>query len=56
MARRSARQSVDFLRAPPHTTITNAGHFVQEDQGPELVAVVTDFIRSTAVSLPEEQT
>ncbi|MCH8345382.1 MAG: haloalkane dehalogenase [Chloroflexi bacterium] len=28
----------------PHTTITGAGHFLQEDKGPELAAVVVDFI------------
>ena len=28
----------------PHTTITGAGHFLQEDKGPELAVVVADFI------------
>jgi haloalkane dehalogenase len=28
----------------PHTTITGAGHFVQEDRGPELAHVLTEFI------------
>jgi haloalkane dehalogenase len=28
----------------PHTTIMNAGHFLQEDQGPELAQVVIDFV------------
>ena len=28
----------------PHTTITGAGHFLQEDKGPELAVVVVDFI------------
>ena len=31
----------------PHTTITGGGHFLQEDCGPELAAVVVDFVRST---------
>lgn len=31
----------------PHTTITGAGHFLQEDKGPELARVVVDFIAST---------
>lgn len=31
----------------PHTTIMDAAHFVQEDQGAEFAAVVNDFIRST---------
>jgi haloalkane dehalogenase len=30
-----------------HPTITGAGHFLQEDAGAELAAVVVDFIRST---------
>jgi haloalkane dehalogenase len=30
-----------------HVTIVGAGHFLQEDKGPELAAVVVDFIRST---------
>jgi haloalkane dehalogenase len=30
-----------------HTTITGGGHFLQEDRGPELAAVVVDFIRTT---------
>ncbi len=28
-----------------HVTITNAGHFLQEDRGPELAAVLVDFVR-----------
>jgi len=28
----------------PHTTIENAGHFLQEDQGPALAKVVLDFM------------
>ncbi len=31
----------------PHTTITGAGHFLQEDKGRELAQVVVDFVRST---------
>jgi haloalkane dehalogenase len=31
----------------PHTTIVGAGHFLQEDRGPELAAVIDDFITST---------
>ena len=30
----------------PHTTIRNAGHFLQEDRGPELAAVVIDFVNA----------
>lgn len=32
----------------PHTTIAGAGHFLQEDRGPELARVVADFMRATA--------
>ena len=31
----------------PHTTIVGGGHFLQEDQGPELATVVADFIAAT---------
>lgn len=31
----------------PHTTIEGAGHFLQEDRGPELAATVLDLIRLT---------
>jgi haloalkane dehalogenase len=30
----------------PHTTITGAGHFLQEDKGPELAQVVINWLRS----------
>ncbi|MBX7159462.1 MAG: haloalkane dehalogenase [Acidimicrobiia bacterium] len=30
-----------------HTTITGAGHFLQEERGPELARVVVDLIRAT---------
>ena len=30
-----------------HTTIAGGGHFLQEDRGPELAAVVVDFIRTS---------
>jgi haloalkane dehalogenase len=31
----------------PHTTIAGAGHFLQEQKGEELAAVVVDFVRRT---------
>ena len=31
----------------PHTTIEGAGHFLQEDRGPELARVIVDFIAAT---------
>ena len=30
----------------PHTTIRDAGHFLQEDAGEELARVVADFVNS----------
>ena len=30
----------------PHTTIAGAGHFLQEQKGPELAQVVVDFVRA----------
>ena len=34
-------------RGQHHVTITGAGHFLQEDSGPELARVVVGFIRET---------
>ena len=33
----------------PHTTITGAGHFLQEDSGPELATVVVDWLTGLGV-------
>ena len=41
---RALQKLVPGAAGQPHTTITGAGHFLQEDQGPELAAVVVDFI------------
>ena len=30
-----------------HATVTGAGHFLQEDRGPELAAVIVDFVKAT---------
>jgi haloalkane dehalogenase len=30
----------------PHTTIANAGHFLQEDKGPELAHIIVNFLHS----------
>ena len=35
---------VPGARGQPHTAIVGAGHFLQEDRGPELARVVVDFI------------
>jgi haloalkane dehalogenase len=34
--------------AREHPVIANAGHFLQEDAGPELAAAIVDFVRATA--------
>lgn len=31
----------------PHTTVEGAGHFLQEDKGPELARIIADFIAAT---------
>ena len=38
---------VPGAREEQHTTVTGAGHFLQEDKGEELAAVVLDFIART---------
>lgn len=41
---RSFQDQVPGALNQPHTTISNAGHFLQEDKGPELARVIIDFI------------
>jgi haloalkane dehalogenase len=41
------RQRIPGTRGQPHTTIRNAGHFLQEDSGGELARVVLEFMRAT---------
>lgn len=43
-ADRLLQQSIPGAAGQPHTTISGAGHFLQEDKGEELAAVVVDFI------------
>ncbi|MGH8997824.1 MAG: haloalkane dehalogenase [Acidimicrobiia bacterium] len=38
------RQRIPGCRNQEHTTITGAGHFLQEDRGPELAEVIARFI------------
>jgi haloalkane dehalogenase len=38
---------VPGTKGQPHTTITGAGHFLQEDKGEELAAVIVDLIART---------
>ncbi|MFZ9911678.1 MAG: haloalkane dehalogenase, partial [Ilumatobacteraceae bacterium] len=41
---RGFQQRVPGTNDQPHTTIVNAGHFLQEDAGEDLARVVNDFI------------
>ena len=40
-------KSIPGARGQAHTTIAGGGHFLQEDRGPELAAVVNAFIAAT---------
>ncbi len=46
-ADRFLQAAIPGCAGQPHTTIAGAGHFLQEDKGPELAAVVVDFIGSS---------
>jgi haloalkane dehalogenase len=46
-AERVFQSTVPGARGREHPTITGAGHFLQEDAGPQLARVVADFIAST---------
>ena len=41
---------VPGAQGQPHTTIRGAGHFLQEDKGPEIARVIADLIRATPLS------
>lgn len=41
-------RSVPGAEGQPHVTIEGAGHFLQEDRGPELATVIADFIAATS--------
>lgn len=41
------QQSVPGAKGQPHATIEGAGHFLQEDKGPEIAGIVADFIAAT---------
>jgi haloalkane dehalogenase len=45
---RAFLERVPGTEGQPHTTITGAGHFLQEDRGPELATVIVDFIAATS--------
>ena len=38
---------VPGAQGQPHTTIRGAGHFLQEDKGPEIARAIADLIRAT---------
>ena len=40
------QRRIPGARGQPHVTIPNAGHFLQEDAGPELANLVVDLVRS----------
>lgn len=44
------QEVVPGAKGMPHTTITGAGHFLQEDKGPELAHLVLNFITQTEIS------
>ncbi len=41
------RAEIPGTRGQPHTIISGAGHFLQEDKGEELARVVVDFVAAT---------
>ncbi len=47
---RVLQKQIPGCQGQPHVTIENGGHFLQEDQGERLAAVVSDFIRATPES------
>lgn len=44
---RPFQKLVPGAKGQPHTTIKNAGHFLQEDQGEELAKVIVEFMKNT---------
>lgn len=42
------QENVPGAQGQNHTIIKNAGHFVQEDKGPELANLIIDFIKNTS--------
>jgi haloalkane dehalogenase len=43
-ADRVLKEQIPGAAGQPHTTIVGGGHFIQEDRGPELAAVVVQFM------------
>ncbi len=48
-ADRALRADIPGCEGQPHTTIEGAGHFLQEDRGPQLAAVVAAFVTGEAL-------
>jgi haloalkane dehalogenase len=46
-ADRALKADIPGTKGQPHTTIVDAAHFLQEDKGEDLAAVVVDFVQST---------
>jgi haloalkane dehalogenase len=44
-ADRALQERVPGTKGQPHTTIAGAGHFLQEDKGEELAAVIVSFVK-----------
>ena len=45
---RAFQSRIPGTHGQPHTTVTGAGHFLQEDNGEDLATVIVDFVRATA--------
>jgi haloalkane dehalogenase len=45
-ADRQLQARIPGCAGQPHTTLVKAGHFLQEDVGPELAQVVIDLVRA----------
>lgn len=45
---RAVQERVPGARGRQHTTVRGAGHFLQEEKGPELARITLDFIAATA--------
>jgi haloalkane dehalogenase len=41
-------REVPGTEGQPHATIEGGGHFLQEDRGPELAAVIARFVAATS--------
>ena len=44
---RGFQEAVPGTKGQPHTMIHGGGHFLQEDKGEDLAAVVVEFVRRT---------